>query len=113
MTTRSTRLAAFSTATAGDAIIWTSPTGYVTLVKYAYYQNNASNTANPVLYLCNADNSVCVTLAKDTIVSTQLANWTGWAVLEPGDTVHLYSDQANVLIWLSGAVLPATAIPPG
>jgi hypothetical protein len=93
-------------AAAGDtAGEFTSPAGYVTLVKSALFWNATGGPVEVVLYALYAGASSIIRIYDTTLQANATGAWNGWFVLNPGDEVAIALGAAGVVGWVSGAVL--------
>jgi hypothetical protein len=84
---------------------WTCPAETVTLVKSLYIYNRGTASANiEFLALTHLATAQFIILHEAIATTTSFA-WEGWLVLNPGDSVNVSTDAADVSFWLSGAVL--------
>lgn len=107
MTTRSQRLAVHrSTLTKDAVILYTSPPGFVTLVKSFGITNYNSLSATVTLYFDSPGSSTAVVLFRKALAQVEYIEQQCWHVLEPGDSVRETTTLDLVDFWISGAVLP-------
>jgi hypothetical protein len=102
---RSQRLLAFSFTAAGPSAVWTSPDGFITLVKSAAFSNTGTLVANVNVILGVAGGGLAISVFHAAVDPSTAVQWDGWHALNPGDVVYGFSDQATVACWISGAVL--------
>lgn len=102
---RSQRLMAVHTTTSPTGFAWTCPDGYVTLVKAVGFGNTGSATGKVVVQLRTPAAAVIVTVFSQDLAPNTSANWQGFHCLNPGDTLFLSLEAANLNGWASGAVL--------
>jgi hypothetical protein len=110
---RSQRLIGHVSVTVPDTSRFTAPDGHVVLVKSAYYYNGATTPVQVILYATFPGATTSTYLQDTTIEPAALANWEGFVALNPADSISVYASDANVAIWVSGAVLSTTnQLPP-
>jgi|SRR5215469_3214369 len=107
---RSQRLIAYTSSAAGQSNAFTCPANSVTLIKSAYFENTSASSVEAILQVDASPSGTFVRLFDQTLPTNTVANWQGWAVLNPGDLVLVVVSAAGIHGWVSGAVL--TGPPP-
>ena len=102
---RSQTLIQSTTSAAGFSPIWVTPADHVTLVKTMFVYNTSANSADTSLQIARAGGTNAVILWRMVLNSGEFENWSGWAVLNPGDLCRVYTTQGGVVVWVCGAVL--------
>ena len=112
MTVRSTKLAFLQVATGASSNLYTSPSGWRTIIK----DIRASPTTNPPfdvqVWVINHADGNRTHLIWQTGVSAFVAAYTGWVVLDPLDQLQAYAGQQAVRFWASGTLLLLTGAEP-
>jgi len=81
------------------------PVNTVTLVKSITLQNRNAVPAVGRVYVSKGPGNPNINFFDETLPATSSASWTGFMVLDPDYTVGAYLDQANMDVYISGAVL--------
>lgn len=89
-----------------NTILFQVPAGHVCLLKDAVLQRVSGTTTNFQLYLQGENPFAQAALAVGELAATTVETWAGWIALNAADVVVLYTDAADVMYWLSGALLP-------
>ena len=86
--------------------VWTSPAGYITLLKSAYFYNGGAAAADVTLNLASGNGNVGIFIVLRANMPSQSETfWQGWLALNPGDQVFAAATAVGVASWISGAVL--------
>lgn len=94
------------TASSGIQQIGVVPANMTWLVKAVHVLNASSAPADVSVFLVGADTVQAYLANWATIANGKFETWQGWTAAGPGDAVFLFSDQAALHIWVSGAELP-------
>lgn len=99
---------------AGGGAFWSSPPGYVTLVKSLVAYNGAAAELTGTLYWSPAFDQGWQPLLGISIAPGATFEWNGWFVLNQNDAVLVSLGGGPARALLSGAVLAgAEQFPPG
>lgn len=103
--TRSQSLGAATSSIPGEVLVLhTVPPQLCTIVK-SVYATNANSVDLDVTLLVILQGAVVVELARKTLVSLESLSWSGWLVLEEGDSLRVVAEWAGLHVAASGAVL--------
>jgi hypothetical protein len=89
----------------GFSQTWTSPAGYVTLVKSAQFFNADTVAHQANLLIVSGSGQGSQDLVHEQCEPVTPLAWEGWIVLNPGDGVMAYAYGAPMFVWVMGAVL--------
>ena len=106
MTTRSARLAVGTSTTSAVVTVYTCPTGKTAIVKDVRLYAGASVGRAVVLV---QQGSTDVSIIDEALAATGISQRQGFIVLEPGDTIRVYSSTNTFNYWVSGAELAGVA----
>jgi hypothetical protein len=106
VTTRSTRLGVYTSTNASAVVLFTCPTGSVTIVKSAMLSNGQTTARVAELYFYTPAISDPVQFFTLSIPVGGVSSWTGWVILNAGDQVWFNGGGDHTSVWLSGSVLP-------
>lgn len=106
MATRSVRLCAGTSTTSAVVTVYTCPAGKTALLKdVRVYANGAVGRAVILVQSGSTD----VSIVDEALSATQVVSRQGFIVLEPGDTIRVYSSTSTFNFWCSGAELEGVA----
>jgi len=106
---RSQVLLEFPAGAGGQSGVFYSPANHVTLVKSAYFYNQAAADSTDVLLsVYDPEVGIIVRIFTGIVPAGKAVEWQGWAVLNPGQGVYM-NVPADVSAWVSGAVLSGPA----
>ena len=111
---RSQRLLAYEFTAAGFSPAFTSPAGYVTLVKSAYFSGGGAGPTKVQLSIIVPEISGAPAFFIGESSDSTIVTWQGWIVLNPGDAVVAYAAAGVTIVVISGAILAGpNQFPPG
>jgi hypothetical protein len=108
VTVRSTQLGAYHSTAAATPIVYTCPNGWRTIVKSAYVDNQSASTLHYTLIFGCQRAGVGITLTTGPLETNTQSGWDGWLVMDAGDTLSVYMQDAGMAIVVSGTLLLLT-----
>jgi hypothetical protein len=102
---RSQSLIRILTETANVGTTFTSPAGYVTLVKSLHAFNASASPVLVQMRIYDAGGRLITLPVYQQLASNTPLEWNGWIALNPGDYVYAEVDGPTTGVWVSGAVL--------
>lgn len=85
------------------------PTGYTYIAKSINVINGGAGGTLVQVALVDAGGVIACVLKRVTMANLDTFEWTGWAVMDPGDYLQFYSNAAGVIFWASGTKLLGVA----
>lgn len=68
-----------------------------------------ATTTQLITSIATGDATISVYLEDLQLAQIVPHVWSGWTVLNAGDTVKIYTSQTGLFYWVAGAVLPYAA----
>jgi len=96
------RLAAAQYTTTGDKVVYTTPTGFTTVLRHAIIYNNDAGSATMDLYVALVSPSGNVHIYRALVTATSSVLLDMRQVLLPGDVVHLSVGGSGGGVMLTG-----------
>lgn len=110
---RSMRLLAWHFTAAGTSPVFTCPADCVTLVKSAYLFNAGAAPVDGSIGVGQGTFNLSIVPVQPVAINAVI-EWAGWTVLNPGEYLYAGSSGADLIVWISGAVLLGPPpFPPG
>jgi hypothetical protein len=108
VTVRSTQLGVYHSTAPVTPSLFTCPTGWRTIVKSAYIDNQNADSLHYTLIFGSQKAGVGITLVTGVLNTNTQAGWNGWLVMDPGDTLSAYLQDSSMAIVVSGTLLLLT-----
>jgi hypothetical protein len=108
VTIRSTKLGVLHETVAGWFQLYQSPVGWRTIVRSIYYDNAGYPIDRITVIAQDTVAGVSINLVGDDLPADGHNSWTGWLVLNPGDTIQVNSSVTGFTVWASGTLLQLT-----
>ena len=93
-------------ATTGNTYVYTVPTGKNLILKDVRLENWSGGTNTMTIYVIDQVSTAAILLLAATSPATDVTDWSGWIVLNPGDNIRIGNSGEPTHYWLSGALLP-------
>jgi hypothetical protein len=89
-----------------NSTIYTVPGGNAFIWKNAFLHNNGATTPTVNVWVASASASISMPVASTTLGAGGMFSWSGWTVLNAGDSIIMTGNAGSVHYWIAGAVLP-------
>jgi hypothetical protein len=97
------------TVAPGTLVLFTVGSNQTVLLKSVYVYNAGTAAADVLIQVTTSTDQVLVRPKRWSLEPDAEDFWEGWIAMNPGDKLYLYSNQAGVHGWASGADLPGVS----
>lgn len=94
---------------AGETLLATVPAGETWIVKGCEIALSGLGSSTVQVFATSADLSTRATFIQQLVPSLGVAHYTGFLVMEPGDTLTAASSSVDTNVWVSGTKLAGVA----
>jgi hypothetical protein len=108
VTVRSTRLGAYTVSSSGWNLLFTCPAGWRTIVRDIRVDGSSSAGGDCVIVIQDNALSENLNVFHETLAANAFGSWTGWVVLNPGNSIAILYTGQPFAAWGSGTLLKLT-----